>query len=511
MPNDLRPSFAGLRFALALLILLFVHSAAANPAATNLLVIPQPKFLHRGTGEFVWPRAVAWRLQAPVRDERLWQDAADLLDSQRGIFLTNGATGFGLGIGQPTNQIGISRAEAGESWATNPEGYCLSVTAAGILLRAGTAQGAFYGLQTLGQLVMTDGQKSSCPAVEIKDWPSLRFRGVHWFPSASGARMDRQLIDTVFSTLKFNHCVIQCEAARWDSHPEVALTNSIAKADLRRLVDECRRRFIEPVPLVGVPGHADWMFRHGQHTNLVEDPQTPYACCMRNPQTLRMIEAVMSECLDVFHPQTFHIGFDEITLRGRFPNPNCPFCRGETATTVMTESANRLAGWLAVRGVATMMWGDMLLGPAEAADATSAKSVAEAQQRRAGLSKKITIADWHYVWNADRRSLDAFQQDGFSTIAATWKNPVNIFRFSKAAVASGATGLLQTTWAGYFPDERALARETNQFAAYVLAADYAWSGRRDPPAKLAYDARKIFWQAYEGKFAWPRDDSAAEY
>jgi len=382
------------------------------------------------------------------------------------------------------------------AWATNAEGYRLSVNTNGLVIQSATAQGAFYGLQTLAQLRTSVVGGLSCPAVEVADWPSLRFRGVHWFPSAAGVAMDERLITNVFSVFKFNHCVIQCESAHWDSHPEIAQRNGIAKADLRQLVAACRFRFLEPVPLIDVPGHADWMFRHGQNTSLIEDPQTPYACCVRNPQTIQLIEDVMAECLDVFHPQTFHLGFDEITLRGRFPNPECPFCHDATATTLMAESANQLAGWLAARGVATMIWGDMLLAPGEAADATSAPTGAEAAARRAAIAKTITIADWHYVWNADHTSLDILRQAGFHTIACTWDEPVNIYRFSQAAIASGSDGLLQTTWAGFFPAEREMRQEIDQYAAYILAADYAWSGRSDPPAALGYAARAVFLKAY---------------
>ena len=136
-------------------------------------------------------------------------------------------------------------------------------------IQSASAQGAFYGLQTLAQLRSTVEGGLNCPAVEVADWPSLRFRGVHWFPSASGVGMDERLINHVFSVFKFNHCVIQCESARWDSHSEIAMRNGIAKADLRKLVDDCRLRFLEPVPLIDVPGHADWMFRHGQNTSLI--------------------------------------------------------------------------------------------------------------------------------------------------------------------------------------------------------------------------------------------------
>jgi hypothetical protein len=480
----------------------FHVALAAGQAPPPLLVIPQPKSLRPGAGAFVWEQKTGWQLQAPRREQPLWQAAGEVLASAQGSFVTNTDAGYGLRMG--AERAPAFPAGAGQpAWAANPEGYRLLVTSKGIFLQAGTAQGAFYGLQTLGQLVERHGLQWSCPAVEIEDWPSLRFRGVHWFPSASGAPMCRQLIDNVFSPLKFNHCVVECEAARWDSHPEIAMTNSISKADLRQLVEACRARFLEPVPLVDVPGHARWMFEHGRNLELAEDPQTAYACCVKNPKTVRFIEGVMAECLDVFHPQMFHIGHDEITQRGRFPNPQCPWCGQETATSLMALSANQWADWLAARGIATMMWGDMLLAPSEAADATNAKDAAEAARRRAAISKKIIIADWHYS-NPSDRSLNTFRQAGFHTIASTWMQPEDVLRFSQAAIAAGADGLLQTTWDGFFPDESVLRREMNQFAAYVLAADYAWSGRSDPPAKLGYDAREIFLKAYAGKFARPQ-------
>jgi hypothetical protein len=488
------------RVALAMMFLGLAVAAPGQPSPT-LLVIPQPKSLRPGAGVFVWKQDARWQLRAPMRDERLWQAADGLLPAGRGQFVASRRAGYDLQMG---TEPGVNFPSGGilPAWAANPEGYRLLVTSKGIFLQAGTAQGAFYGLQTLGQLLERNGRDFSCPAVEIEDWPSLRFRGVHWFPSASGAPMCRQMIDHVFPMLKLNHCVVECEAARWDCHPEIAMTNSISKASLRQLVEECRSRFIEPIPLIDVPGHAKWMFRHGQNLDLAEDAQTPYACCVKNPKTIQFIEAVMTECIDLFHPRTFHIGHDEITDRGRFPNPQCPLCRGVTTASLTAESANRLADWLAARGIATMMWGDMLLAPGEAADATCAKNAGEARQQRAGISKKITITDWHY-WNPSRRSLDILQQAGFHTIASTWMQPEDIFQFSQAAIASGSDGLLQTTWAGFFPDESGMRNDIAQYAAYVLAADYAWSGRSDPPAKLGYDAKKIFLKAYAGNSPQP--------
>jgi hypothetical protein len=183
-------------------------------------------------------------------------------------------------------------------------------------------------------------------------------------------------------------------------------------------------------------------------------------------------------------------------MRGRFPNPECPRCQSETVTALVVKHANRLSEWLNRRGVESMIWGDMLLGPGEAKDATHAKTLAEARQRRADIDKKIIIVDWHYAASADARSLELLRQEGFRVVAASWYAPQNIHHLSQAALAAGAEGLLQTTWMGYFPDGRAMTSQLQQFTAFVLAAEYAWSGRKESPSRLGYDPQEVFRNSY---------------
>jgi hypothetical protein len=383
-------------------------------------------------------------------------------------------------------------------WASDPEGYRLVVETNGLVIQASTAQGAFYGLQTLAQLWQSGDDGGSCPALEIEDWPAMRFRGVHWFPSASGVPMHERLIRNVFGALKFNRSIIQCEAARWDKHPEITAPNAISKPDLRKLVETCRQCYLEPIPLLNVPGHAEWIFRNDSNLDFVEDPKTPYAYCVNNPKSFAFMQDVLSECLPIFMSKFCHIGHDEVTMRGRFPNPDCPLCKGATTTALVVKHAKHLSEWLSQQGIESMIWGDMLLGPGEATDATHAKTLEDARQRRAGIDKKTIIVDWHYAEAADARSIKLLRADGFRVVAASFYAPENIFSLSQAALSAGAEGFLQTTWMGYFPDERAMRSELQQFTAFVLAAEYAWSGRKDTPAQLGYDPKEVFQKAYAG-------------
>ena len=90
----------------------------------------------------------------------------------------------------------------------------------------------------------------------------------------------------------------------------------------------------------------------------------------------------------------------------------------------------------------------------------------------------------------------AFYKQATPSGVATFHIPDNIYHFSQAALSAGAEGLVQTTWMGYFPDERAMRSELRQFTAFVLAAEYAWSGRAEAPARLGYEPQEIFLKAW---------------
>ncbi len=483
----IRPLISALALAVAL-------SVGAQPQP---LIVPKPKSVAISAETFRATGTRRWVVTSPTSDLRLSDVAKRVIEADCSLNDRLRQRFTKIVWGTP-REIRFPEEQNAPEWAKNEEGYKLSVETNGIVILASQPQGAFYALQTLAQL-QTAASARSFLCAEIEDWPTLKFRGAHWFPSASGVPMHLKLISNVLGRLKYNASVIQCEAAQWDHYPEISARNAIAKADLAKLVASCRQNYLDPIPLINTPGHAEWIFRNGNHLELAEDSETPYAYCVSNPKSYDFVETVWAECLDVFKPDYAHLGHDEVTMRGRFPNPECPRCKGETVASLFSKHATKLDQWCGAHSVKSMIWGDMLLGKGEAADATSAGTPEEAKQRRSGLPKNVTVVDWHYVPNADERSLKIFQSEGFKVIAATFCTPQNIRNFTQAAIRARAEGLLQTTWMGYFPDERALKSSLNQFAAFVLAADYAWSGRTNLPSGLGYEPKDIFLKEYSGK------------
>ena len=58
------------------------------------------------------------------------------------------------------------------------QGYLLFSDNSHLIVAANTGQGLFYGVQTLRQLLRAEGRSLVCPAVAIRDWPSMKWRGV---------------------------------------------------------------------------------------------------------------------------------------------------------------------------------------------------------------------------------------------------------------------------------------------------------------------------------------------
>lgn len=474
-------------------------------SASTPLLLPKPKEARFGQGAF--------RLSARTRlygnanlDGRLARAVDRLVGEWTGAARLPAGEGAWSGKGL----LVAVGATAGITPPARAEGYRLVVTPRGIAVVGADAAGAFYGLQTLRQLARAEAGGVRVAACDVTDWPSLRFRGAHLFVGKDSLPFHKKLIDRILSRYKINHLVLECEYTRWDSHPEIAVPYAMSKKDLAEDIAYARERFMDVTPLINTLGHCRWIFENGQHKDLAEDPNSLQEYCPNNEGSYKLVFDVYSEALALFKPKMFHIGHDEVTLFGRFPNhPQCLAAgatKEEAVTNLFLKDVQRLHDWLAERGVKTTLWSDMLLHASESSDgAANAQSPETALDRRKRLPSNAIICDWHYQPAPEEKffSVSLFQKQGFPAIATTWYQPENIARFARAAIRQNALGLLQSTWAGFDSNEGVLRQEFRQFTAFVLAAEYAWSGNPLPPDQLPYRPDTVFLRE------WRRDDAAA--
>lgn len=475
-------------------------AAAQVPYIPDRPVIPRPKEMSgAGTAVRLTPGTRIVIPDNPSEPEK--KAARELFEDLRTYWGVTApirrASAAKTGTG-PDLRVGTVKASAffgdgfnAASVPDNEEGYFLAVQGKQVIVAGRTPIGAYYGAQTLRQLIRVDAKGSYVKPATIKDWPSLKFRGVHWFGGQDSWPFHQKMISRIIAPFKMNAMVYQADYTQWESQPEVwSAERSTPKAMVRRSVDYAREHFLEPIPMVNGMGHAEWLFWNKKNLDLAADKDQPYAYDPTNPRTYDVLFKIYEETIDLFKPRYFHLGNDEVTMTGRFPPPGVE----KTVTELIIEDTTKRHNWLKERGIETMMWGDMLLYRDEANDAGLAPTPEDAAARRKALPKDIIMADWHYTGSdPNYRSVPLLQGAGYRVIGTGWFTWANIRNWASELVKYKSMGYLQSTWAGYnmFPDI-VKGESANQFVAYVLGAEYAWNGGSHEIRELGYSPDDVF-------------------
>jgi Glycosyl hydrolase family 20, domain 2 len=369
-----------------------------------------------------------------------------------------------------------------QSNALANEGYVVEVLPQQVTITYKTMQGLQHALHTLAQLVKNDNGQLVLPQGMIKDEPSVSWRGIHMFTGPASWPLHRRMYDRVLLPLKMNKTVLQCEQAAWASRPEVHNSISVPLKDLKSDFDYLRQNRVEPIPLIQSLGHMEWFFKPQQNRFMAVNPQYPYTLNPDLPQAKKAVTQIWDEVFTLLKPKVMHIGFDEIGMIG-FNLPR------EKEVEFFNTQITFLNGYAKKKNARLMLWGDMGLAPGEGPDALNGVTKERAAAIRSFIPPGSYVADWHYLGNANpevyKKSLQIWKQNNNLPIASPWLWPDNVKGFAQAAIDEKA-GVLQTTWADFESSEKNMLLNIEQFGAYILALDYAWSGRKELPKDLPY-------------------------
>ncbi|NBR36248.1 MAG: hypothetical protein EBT80_02530 [Chitinophagales bacterium] len=374
------------------------------------------------------------------------------------------------------------------------EHYRLQVNEKGIKIDFADRSGWQHALYSLAQLTRSKDGKLGLFHCDIEDGPALSFRGIHMFTGPTSWELHKKMYDLVLLPLKMNKTVLQCEQANWTSFPQIHNNISIPLEDLQKEFAYLRKKQVEPIPLIQSLGHMEWFFKPLSTRKWAVNPQYPYTLNPTKPAARKAILSIWDEAFSLLRPSTIHVGFDEIGMIG-FNLPR------EKEVDFFKKQIAVLDRYARSKKAALMIWGDMGLAPGEGPDACNGITPERARIIRNSIPKGTWIADWHYLNNPDpavyKSSLQLWKKEGFKPLASPWLLPNNVRGFTLAAIEEGA-GLLQTTWADFESSEKNMLLNIEQFGAYVLALDYAWSGRKELPKPLAlpYDPVKIWTKGF---------------
>ncbi len=173
---------------LLLCIPLACFSAVADSTSHDssaVSLIPQPKELQVGQGGFLVKRKTRILVQLGhqsedrIAAETLAEEVADESGLKLNIQGTKESTraegGAIMLVRLQDRRVRRFLARKGlkQDALMGDQGYLIFSDKSHLIVAASSGQGLFSGVQTLRQLLRTEGKALICPAVEIRDWPNL--------------------------------------------------------------------------------------------------------------------------------------------------------------------------------------------------------------------------------------------------------------------------------------------------------------------------------------------------
>jgi hypothetical protein len=380
-----------------------------------------------------------------------------------------------------------------EPTAAAAQGYTLQITGHGVCVRARDAAGAFYGLDTLRQLMASAAHPDVLPRCDIFDFPDYPHRGFMLdisrckVPTMSSLY---RLIDTL-AALRYNQLQLYTEHTfRFSAHRRVWQGSSpLNAAQLLRLDAYCRERFIELVPNFNSFGHFERWLRHPSYARRAECPDGftdpkgrhwPYGRTLYpSRENVDFLDTLYAELLPNFSSPLFHAGCDETVELGM--GKSAAQCARKGKTHVYTSFVRALHARIRSHNRRMLLWADMLLKEPGYIDRVPAQAI---------------LCEWGYehdhpfdrhcslLSRAGRNFYVCPGTSSWTAIAGRTANATaNIGRACAAGLQHGAQGMLLTDWG----DEGHHQYRPISYPGLTYAAGCAWylDGNRDT-AKLSH-------------------------
>ena len=427
---------------------LLIPVALAASAATRPPLIPQPREF---TARADISLASGVRVLATGSDADDRFAAADLKEelASRGVRLRATDSAVRVWLLRDTSLRAKKLLHEEGLTLTAPmqnEGYVLVTGERDAYVIGHTAAGVFYGAQTLAQLVTPGGAGPILRGALIRDWPAMRWRGVHDDLSRGPVPtldFQKQQIRT-FAAYKLNVYSPYFEnTMQYDSNPLPALPGgSISKEDAKALVDYAERYHITIIPEQEAFGHLHKVLTWQQYAPLAEIPNGA-VLAPGQPGSMQIIAQWFDELAGTYPGPFLHIGADETAELGQGQTANAVQQRGLGAVYIDFLSA--IHAKLAPLHRRLLFWGDMAMRSPDLVPRLPRDMIAVAwtydpepkgyaawltPYTKAGMETWVSpgVNNWNRVWpdyDMALRNIQGFVADGQQ---------------------AGSTGMLNTIW-----------------------------------------------------------------
>jgi hexosaminidase len=363
--------------AIIMFALVALARAANTAPASDVNLIPWPAHLAQHGGQFTLTDQTTI-----AADDAFANEAAKLA---KDLSVQVGKTGAG---------ISLKKADG-----LPDEGYTLDVTPDSVTITASTSAGAFYGGQTLRQLVTG----KTIPCVSIQDAPRIAWRGFmldvsrHFYDKTEVEAMLDQM-----AALKLNrfHWHLtddngwRIEIKKYPKLTTIGAWHPVTKQDeksthfangqyggfytqddIREVVAYAAARHIQVVPEIDMPGHmsaAAAAYPELSPTNgwtpivARQEKSSGERCaalCVGREQTITFCKDVLTEVVALFPSKEIHIGGDEVFYEQWAPCPDMQACKQKTGAkdweAVQVAFGNQIAAFLVEQGRTPICWNNI--------------------------------------------------------------------------------------------------------------------------------------------------------
>jgi hypothetical protein len=185
------------------------------------------------------------------------------------------------------------------------------------------------------------------------------------------------------------------------SHQDTGDGSFLEKSEVADLVQWARRYHIEVIPEIPSLTHSYYLLTKHPELSEVPDERWPDTYCPSDRRSRQLYFDVLDEYLEVMKPKMVHVGHDELFA----PINLCPRCKGKDMRELFAEDLIAVHDHLAKRGIATAMWGDMLLEGVRGKGPQDHKTSAHFDYQTSGaltpemvekLPKDILIFNWFW-------------------------------------------------------------------------------------------------------------------
>jgi hexosaminidase len=219
------------------------------------------------------------------------------------------------------------------------ESYTLILTPNQALLKAPNSLGILRGLETFLQLIRTNGQGHTVPAVSIQDRPRFAWRGLlidasrHWQPVEVIKRNLDGMAAVKMNVLHWHLTDDQGFRIQSKTFPKLQELGSdgnyYTQEQVREVIAYAGQRGIRVIPEFDMPGHVtSWLVGYPELASAPGPYQIERTFGVKDPtldptreEVYHFIDTFLGEMAALFPDEYMHIGGDEVNGRQWNQNP----------------------------------------------------------------------------------------------------------------------------------------------------------------------------------------------